>query len=278
MLDTLLGSKQHMSQTFVQGTRVPVTWINVGPCTVTHIKNVESDGYWAIQLGYGIRKAKNTSKPLQGHFKKIDQKSKSESQNYPHFLREVRLEKEPNIKVGDIVKVTDIFKKGDVVAVTGVSKGKGFAGVIKRWGFAGGPRTHGQSDRERAPGSIGQGTTPGRVHKGKKMPGRMGTDRVTIKNLIVVDVNEENGLLALSGPVPGTQSNILMIRKIGEGKLSELVEEVPEAQVQQVEEEEGEEKSEGESHEQKKSNAESTDKGSEKTTASDKSAASQGGK
>lgn len=227
-----------MSQTFVQGTRVPVTWINVGPCIVTHIKNMESDGYWAVQLGYGTRKAKATSRPLQGHLKKIPQtrnkEQGTENKIFPRFLREVKFEKEPDLKVGDVVKVADIFKKGDVVAVTGTSKGKGFAGVVKRWGFAGGPRTHGQSDRERAPGSIGQGTTPGRVHKGKKMPGRMGTDRVTIKNLIVVDINEDEGLLALSGPVPGNSNNVLMIRKIGEGKLSDLVEEVQEVQVQQI--------------------------------------------
>jgi large subunit ribosomal protein L3 len=244
MINTLLGSKQHMSQAFVEGTRVPVTWVKAGPCIVTHIKNMEKDGYWAVQLGYGTKKAKNTSKPLKGHLKKIittKNKQQRTKETYPRFIREVRLDKEPNVKVGDIINLTDIFKKGDVVTITGISKGKGFAGVVKRWGFAGGPRTHGQSDRERAPGSIGQGTTPGRVHKGKKMAGRMGSDRVTIKNLIVVDIKEDEGLLALSGPVPGISRGVLIIRKTGEGKLSELVEEVPQVEIQQVEEAEGEE-------------------------------------
>lgn len=243
MLNTILGSKQKMSQAFVEGTRVPVTWIKTGPCIVTQIKNMEHDGYWAVQIGFGEKKAKNTSKPLQGHFKKAlttKDKEQSTKGKFPRFLREVRMDTEPEVKVGDVITLTDIFKKGDVIAVTGISKGKGFAGVVKRWGFAGGSRTHGQSDRERAPGSIGQGTTPGRVHKGKKMAGRMGTDRVTIKNLIVVDTNKEDGLLAVSGPVPGTSKGLLIIKKIKEGKLSELVEEVPQVEIQQVEESEGE--------------------------------------
>ena len=239
-----------MSQTFVEGTRVSVTWVKAGPCIVTHVKNMEHDGYWAVQLGFGEKKAKNTSKPLKGHFKKITttkNKVQSTKDKYPRFLREVKLDKEPEVKVGDVINLTDIFKKGDLIAVTGISKGKGFAGVVKRWGFAGGPRTHGQSDRERAPGSIGQGTTPGRVHKGKKMAGRMGSDKVTIKNLIVVDIKEDEGFMALSGPVPGTSRGVLIIRKTGEGKLSELVEEVPQVEIQQVEEAEGgeEEKTSG---------------------------------
>jgi large subunit ribosomal protein L3 len=240
MLNTILGSKDRMSQAFVEGTRVSVTWVKAGPCVVTQIKKVESDGYWAVQLGFKERKLKNTSKPLQGHLKSLIKNDKA-----PRHLREVRLDSEPEFKVGDVISLTDVFKKGDVVAVSGISKGKGFAGVVKRWGFHGGPRTHGQSDRERAPGSIGQGTTPGRVYKGKKMAGRMGGDRVTIKNLIVVDIKADEGLLAVSGPVPGTSRGILVVRKIGEGKLSELVEEVPQAEVQQVEEEVSEAKSEG---------------------------------
>ena len=153
----------------------------------------------------------------------------------PRFLREVRLDSEPEFKVGDIISVSDVFKKGDVIAITGTSKGKGFAGVVKRWGFHGGPRTHGQSDRERAPGSIGQGTTPGRVLKGKKMAGRMGGDRVTVKNLIVVDVDKEAGLIAVSGPVPGVPGGLLIIKKLAEGSLEELVEEAPQVEIQQVE-------------------------------------------
>lgn len=229
-----------MSQTFVEGTRIPVTWIEVGPCTVTQIKTKEHDGYWAVQLGFGTRNLKNTSKPLQGHLRKAleAQSAKDKAQNKtPRFLREVRLDKEPEFKVGDVVTITDIFKKGDVVAVSGISKGKGFAGVVKRWHFAGGPRTHGQSDRERAPGAIGQGTTPGRIWKGKHMAGRMGSDRVTIKNIFVVDVDKGKNMLAVSGPIPGIPGGLVIIKKIAEGKLEELVEETPQVEVQQVEEE-----------------------------------------
>lgn len=238
MLDTLLGSKGKMGQTFVESTRVPITWLNVGPCIITHIKSMEKDGYWAVQLGFGNRHFKNTSKPLQGHLKKIlEQTTKDKEQKkLPQFLREVRLEKKPDFNVGDKIFVSDIFKKGDVIQVTGISKGKGFAGVVKRWGFAGGPKTHGQSDRLRAPGSIGQGTTPGRVWRGKKMAGRMGEDVVSVKNLIVVEVNKDEGTLAVSGPVPGSPGGLLKIKKIKEGSLEELVEEVPQVEVQQVEE------------------------------------------
>lgn len=255
-----------MSQAFVEGTRVAVTWVKAGPCVVTQIKKQDSDGYWAVQLGFGERRLKNTSKPLQGHLNKAIQNSKVKTQNkYPRFLREVRLDAEPDMKVGDVVNLQDVFKKGDVVAVTGISKGKGFAGVVKRWGFHGGPRTHGQSDRERAPGSIGQGTTPGRVYKGKHMAGRMGSDRVTIKNLIVVETKPEEDLLAISGPVPGTSRGILFLTKIGEGKLAELVEEVPQAEVAQVEEGE-EEKSEGERPASGKATGEAEEKKEEVAT------------
>jgi large subunit ribosomal protein L3 len=226
MLNTILGTKKRMSQTFVEGTRVPVTYVKAGPCTVTHIKKIDMDGYWAVQLGFGEKRIKNVTKPLQGHLKGAIKDKKA-----PRFLREVRLKDEPKLEVGDQVKVSNIFKKGDVVSVTGVSKGKGFAGVVKRWGFKGGPRTHGQSDRLRAPGSIGQGTTPGRVHKGKKMAGRMGGDTVTIKNLIVVDVDEKKSLLTLSGPIPGVPGSLLIIKKLASGKLDELIQEAPAQQI-----------------------------------------------
>lgn len=229
-----------MSQTFIGSTRVPITWINAGPCTVTQIKNMGNDGYWAVQLSFGFKKTKNTSKALLGHLKKSNTSTETKTQKYsPRYLREVRFESEPDLKVGDTQSVASLFKKGDVVAVTGISKGKGFAGVVKRWGFAGGPRTHGQSDRERAPGSIGQGTTPGRVLKGRKMAGRMGSDRVTVKNLIVVDVISDKNLLAVSGSVPGPNAGLLLIKKIKEGSLKELEEEVHEVQLQQEGESEG---------------------------------------
>lgn len=219
-----------MGQTFVAGTRVPVTYIKAGPCIVTHIKKEERDGYWAVQLGFGSSKIKNITKPVQGHLKGAISKSKLA----PRFLREVKFDKEPEFKVGDEIKVTDVLKKGDILAITGTSKGKGFQGVMKRWGFAGGPRTHGQSDRPRSPGSIGQGTDPGRVWKGKKMAGRMGGDTVTVKNLVVVDIDEENDKILVSGPVPGNKGGLLKIKNIGSGGLKKLTRHVE--QVAQVEE------------------------------------------
>ncbi|OGM28088.1 50S ribosomal protein L3 [Candidatus Woesebacteria bacterium RIFCSPLOWO2_01_FULL_39_61] len=231
MLNALLASKGKMGQTFVEDTRVPVTWLKVGPCVVTQIKKAERDGYWAIQIGYGVKKIKNVTKPLQGHMRGVIRENKA-----PRFLREIKVDASPDFKVGDVITLSDIFKKGDEVAVTGISKGKGFAGVVKRWKFAGGPRTHGQSDRLRAPGSIGQGTTPGRVYKGKKMAGRMGGERVTVKNLIVVDVDSQNGQVAVSGPVPGIPNGLLIIKKLASGKLEELIEEAPQIEIQQGEE------------------------------------------
>lgn len=227
MLDTLLGNKKQMGQTFIQGTRVPVTWVKAGPCVVTQVKKEDTDGYWAVQLGFGEKRIKNVTQSLKGHLRAAYKDKKTAAR----FLREVRLAEKPKFKVGDVFSVSDIFKKGDVVSVTAISKGKGFAGVVKRWGFAGGPRTHGQSDRLRAPGSIGQGTSPGRVHKGKKMPGRMGTNRVTIKNLTVVNVDSEAGELAVSGPIPGFLGSLLIIQKLASGKLENLVKEAPQVQV-----------------------------------------------
>lgn len=223
-----------MGQSFIEGTRIPVTRILTGPCVVTQVKSNDIDGYWAVQIGFGEKKIKNITKPLQGHLKGAIKDKKA-----PRFLREVKMIEPPKVKKGDLINVSDVFKKGDVVAVTGTSKGKGFAGVVKRWGFAGGPRTHGQSDRERAPGSIGQGTTPGRVRKGKKMPGRMGGNTSYVKNLIVVEVNTDKNEIALSGPVPGPYGNLLIIKRLASGKLEELVQEAPEVQVQ-AEDTEGE--------------------------------------
>lgn len=226
MLNIILGEKKNMSQTFIEGTRLAVTAVKAGPCVVTQIKSKDKDGYWAIQIGFGTKKTKNTSKPLQGHLKEVIKDNKA-----PRYLREIRLKSEPDFKVGDVIEVKDILKRGDVLAVTATSKGKGFAGGVKRWHFAGGPKTHGQSDRQRAPGSIGQGTTPGRVYKGKHMAGRMGGDTVTVKNLIVVDIDKENSLIMVSGAVPGRQGALVRLTKIGSGKLEDLVEEAPQAQI-----------------------------------------------
>ncbi len=205
-----------MSQVFADNLRVPVTEIEAGPCTVVQIKNEKKDGYWAVQLGFGEKRIKNITKPLQGHLRGATKDKKA-----PRFLREVRLESEPDLKVGDQIVLADIFTPGDTVSVTGVSKGKGFAGGVKRWSFAGGPKTHGQSDRERAPGSIGQGTDPGRVRKGKKMAGRMGGQQKTIDNLKVVSVNPETNTLTVSGPVPGANGRLLVVRRTSESKVQE---------------------------------------------------------
>ncbi len=221
MINTILGSKGVSSQTFIEGFRIPVTKVTAGPCVVTQIKKMDKDGYWAIQLGFSSKRAKNTSKPLQGHLK-----TTSKDQKFPRYIREVRVDKEPELAIGDEVKVSDVFKTGDVVAVTGISKGKGFAGVVKRHHFRGGPRTHGQSDRERAPGSIGQTTTPGRVYKGKKMAGRMGGEQATIKNLHIISVNAESGEVEISGQVPGNTGSLISIKKIKSGSLKELEHEV----------------------------------------------------
>jgi large subunit ribosomal protein L3 len=227
-MNAILGVKEKMGQAFVQGTRVPVTYIKAGPCVVTQVKTKEKDGYWAIQLGFGEKRIKNVTKPIQGHLRGVTKNKKTS-----RFLREVKLDKKPDFKVGDEIKLTKIFKKGDVVAVTGKSKGKGFAGVVKRWKFAGGPRTHGQSDRLRAPGSIGQGTDPGRVWKGKKMAGRKGGETVTVKNLVVVDIDDENDQVVLSGTVPGKSGGLVVLNKIASGGLEELVEEIHQEAVQQ---------------------------------------------
>ena len=210
MIDTVLGTKSHMSQTFTpEGRRVPVSVVQSGTNVVTQVKTGEKDGYWALQLGFGTRRIKNITKPLRGHLKLT-----KDSKTAPRYLREIKISQE-EYQPGQTINPSDVLKPGDLVQVTGISKGKGFAGVVKRWGFKGGPRTHGQSDRERAPGSIGQTTTPGRVFKGKKMAGRMGGEKTTVKNLTVLQVTDDGEIL-LSGPVPGARGSLLLVRKIGE--------------------------------------------------------------
>ncbi len=217
MISTILGTKKEMSQRFTaSGKRIPITKIQAGPCVVVQIKSDKNDGYQAVQLGIGQKKKKNISKPLTGHLKEtVDKKSG------PRFLREVRLLKDSELKVGDKIKVDQIIKPGDLVNITGKTKGKGFTGVMKRWGFSGGPRSHGQSDRQRAPGSIGQTTTPGRVFKGKKMPGRSGNATHTIRNLIVVKVLD-SGEIWVKGQVPGARNGLLSIKKVSEAKFEGL--------------------------------------------------------
>jgi len=202
MIEGLLGYKLGMTRIFRDdGTVVPVTVIQAGPCWVVQVRTPERDGYSAVQLGFGTKKRVN--KPMRGHLKGLG--------NFRH-LREFKiLDGAEQVAVGQKVDVT-IFKPGDLVDVTGTSKGRGFAGVVKRHGFAGGPKTHGQSDRWRAPGSIGATTDPGRVIKGLRMAGHMGHERVTVQNLEVVRVDPERNLLFVKGAVPGPTKGLLMVR------------------------------------------------------------------
>lgn len=219
-MNTLFGTKGTMTQTFIEGSRIPVTKITIDPCTVTQIKNEKTDGYWAIQLSLGNKKIKNITKPLQGHSKK--------SNTTPRYVKEIRLSEEPSFKVGDVIKVGEIFKVGDIVSVTAINKGKGFEGGVRRFNFRGGPKTHGQSDRHRAPGSIGQTTTPGRVYKGKKMAGRMGGVQVTIKNIHIIAVDEATNEILVSSPIPGRPGRFMTVTKTKSGSLTELKHEVVE--------------------------------------------------
>jgi large subunit ribosomal protein L3 len=204
----ILGKKVGMTQIFDEkGEVVPVTVIEAGPCFVAQIKTVERDGYTAIQLGFEEAKPKRLTKAQLKHL----QKSNLEALRY---LRELRLAADELADLEEGQKLTvDLFEPGEYVDVSGISKGRGFAGVVKRHSFRGGPKTHGQSDRHRAPGSIGACTTPGRVFKGKRMPGRMGGDRVTVQNLEIVMVDPERNLLAIKGAVPGAKNGLLEIRE-----------------------------------------------------------------
>ncbi len=202
MIQGFLGRKIGMTQIFREDGRVvPVTVIEAGPCVVTQVKTKETDGYEAIQLGYGEVKRRN--KPQTGHLK---------NSRLSRYLREVAADDTSEFEVGQTFSV-DIFEAGEIVDIIGKSKGRGFAGVMKRWGFAGGPRTHGQSDRARAPGSIGGGTTPGKVYKGLKMGGHMGNRRITVKGLEIVEVDTERNLLLIKGGIPGATNSLIQIRR-----------------------------------------------------------------
>lgn len=213
MVNAILGKKLAQTQIFTEdGVMIPVTHIQAGPCSVVQVKTRDNDGYSALQLGFGQVTPGKISKPQKGHVQKTGKATKT----FPKFLQEIRLDEEKEsklLKPGDMIRVADVFDKGDAIKVTGTTKGKGFAGVVKRHGFAGGPRTHGQSDRERAPGSIGQTTTPGRVYKGKRMAGRMGGQKTTISGLSVVSIDQEKNVLTVKGLVPGNVGGLLIICK-----------------------------------------------------------------
>ena len=235
MIQTLIGQKMDQMQNFRQdGQRIPVTEILVADNVVLHVKTMEKDAYSAAQIGTGIKN--KATKSQVGYAKKAGLK------NAVLKTKEVALgdiSEDDMPKTGDNVSVDVVFKPGDIVQITGTSKGKGFAGVVRRYNFRGGPKTHGQSDRHRAPGSIGQTTTPGRVYKGKRMGGRMGSDTVTVKNLRVVDVDSENKKLYVAGLVPGHRSGWLFITKTGEDSkfiplISDKEEVVEEIQAEEV--------------------------------------------
>jgi len=208
MVHGLIGRKLGMTQIFdEQGLARPVTVIEAGPCVVTQLRSADKDGYEAVQLGFGI--AKKLNKPEAGHVRASGHLVKT--------LREVKADDYNGIEVGQVF-TADTFAAGEVVDVTGTSKGRGFQGRMKRHGFSGGPKTHGQSDRARAPGSIGSSATPGRVFKGMKMAGHMGNERVTVQNLTVLRVDAERNLLLVEGSVPGPNNGTLLIRRAVKGR------------------------------------------------------------
>jgi large subunit ribosomal protein L3 len=202
MIGGLLGKKLRMGRLVdPSGAVVGATIVALGPCYVTQIKTRDKDGYEAAQIGY--EESKRLTKPKLGHLKGMPSL---------RYLREVPIEAGAELELGQKFDVS-LFTPGDHVDIVGTSKGRGFAGVVKRYGFRGGPKTHGQSDRWRAPGSVGAGTTPGRVLKGTRMAGRMGGDRVTVKNLEVVAIDLERNLLALKGAVPGPSGGLIMVKR-----------------------------------------------------------------
>ena len=204
MSKTLIGRKVGMTQIFdEQGKVIPVTAIEAGPCTVVQVKTVETDGYNAVQLGFGEVKEHKVIKPIRGHYTKSNLTPKK-------HLREFRIDDVENVKVGDELKV-DTFEVGDKLDIQGTSKGKGFQGVIKRHGQSRGPMGHG-SMYHRRPGSMGSTTTPGRVFKGKKLPGHMGHTTITIQNLEVVKTDLDKNVILVKGSVPGAKGAILKLK------------------------------------------------------------------
>ena len=204
MINTILGRKIGMTQVWNENDEVvPVTVIQAGPCAVSQVKTVESDGYSAVQIGFGDIKEKNVTKPMKGHFAKAGLKP-------VRYLREVRVPEGEEHTCGELVTVA-AFADVAKVDVTGRSKGKGFQGTIKRHNFDAGRKTHG-SHNYRAPGSVGQCSTPSRVFKGVRMPGHMGNERVTVRKLKVVRVDEEQNLILVRGAVPGAKNGLVIVR------------------------------------------------------------------
>jgi large subunit ribosomal protein L3 len=206
MVNGIIGRKVGMTQVFEDsGKAVPVTVIEAGPCPIVQLKTQEKDGYQAVQLGFGEQKANRINKPRRGHLAKAEVDS-------TFVLREFRVQTLNDVSVGSVVDAS-VFSEGELVDVTGTSKGRGFTGVVKRWKFAGGKKSHGGEQDLRRPGSIGASATPSRVFKGKRMPGRYGAKRHTTQNLPVIQADPERNLLVVKGAVPGPPNGLLLIRK-----------------------------------------------------------------
>ena len=204
-MSALLGKKIGMTNVFSSdGKLVPVTVLHVGPCVVTQVKNEETDGYTALQLGFDEKPVEKLNKPIAGHLKKSSDKGF-------RVLREFRADSVEDVEAGATIGV-DVFTVGDKVTVTGISKGRGFQGTIKRHGFSRGPETHGNRNH-RKPGSVGNSAWPGKIIKGKKMPGHMGVDKTTVKNLTIVDIKHDDNLLLVKGAVPGFKTGVVEVRK-----------------------------------------------------------------
>ena len=206
MVNGIIGRKVGMTQVFEDsGQAVPVTVIQAGPCPIVQLKTQEKDGYQAVQLGFGEQKESRTNHPKRGHFAKANV-------DPALVLREFRVQSLEDVSVGSIVDAS-VFSEGELVDVTGTSKGRGFTGVVKRWKFAGGKKTHGGEQDLRRPGSIGASATPSRVFKGKRMAGRHGAKRHTVQNLSVIQADPDRNLLVIKGAVPGPPNGLLLIKK-----------------------------------------------------------------
>jgi len=204
-MSALLGKKIGMTNVFsADGKLVPVTVLQVGPCVVTQVKTEETDGYTALQLGFDEKSIEKMNKPDAGHLKKTTDKGF-------RVLREFRTDNVEDVEAGAVISA-DVFTVGEKISVTGISKGRGFQGTIKRHGFSRGPETHGCRNH-RKPGSVGNSAWPGKIIKGKKMPGHMGVDKTTVKNLTIVDIKHDDNLILVKGAVPGFKTGVVEVRK-----------------------------------------------------------------
>jgi len=202
----LIGRKLGMMQFYnAEGNVIPVTVVETGPCVVVQKKETDTDGYTALQVGFGSKKAQRVNKAAQGHMAKAGKGAFA-------VLREFRLDDVSQYQVGQEIKATDLFKVGDKIDVSGISKGHGYTGVIKRWSFSGFPGSHGTHEYFRHGGSIGNRSYPGRVRKGKKMAGQWGDEQISTQNLLVVDIRAEENLMLVRGAVPGSKQGVVILR------------------------------------------------------------------